>query len=133
MVALHTREYQLEARSFIDNPPHEDLRKMVAEMPNAKPTVYGNLDVFTRVDARSTASTYIVTDDPEAWPELAPIRKHITKVGKESDDYPRGSSPFDEPALAIVELWQQEIGPDPHLDSCSERVPKAAALRLFRV
>src|SRR5207253_5935898 len=57
MVALHTREYQLEARAFIDNPPHEDLRKMVAEMPNAKPTVYGNLDVFTRVDARSTAST----------------------------------------------------------------------------
>ena len=42
------RAYQLEARSFIDNPTHEDLRAMVAEMPNAKPTVYGNLDVDRR-------------------------------------------------------------------------------------
>jgi phosphoenolpyruvate carboxykinase (ATP) len=35
-------------------------------MPNAALTAFGNLDVLTRVDARSTASTYIVSDNPES-------------------------------------------------------------------
>ncbi len=37
---------------------------MTAEMANAHPTAVGNLDVLTRVDSRSTASTYIVSDAP---------------------------------------------------------------------
>ncbi len=67
MVSLQTREYQLEAKRFIDNPSQEELHQFTSEMENAKRTVYENLDVFTRVDARSTASTYIVTDEPEAF------------------------------------------------------------------
>jgi phosphoenolpyruvate carboxykinase (ATP) len=35
-------------------------------MPNARPTASGSVDVFTRVDARSSGSTYIVSDDPDA-------------------------------------------------------------------
>jgi phosphoenolpyruvate carboxykinase (ATP) len=64
MVTLQTRSYELEARAFIDNPDAAELRRLTAEMPNASPTEFGNLDVLTRVDARSTASTYIVSDDP---------------------------------------------------------------------
>ena len=68
MVSLQTRVVcDLEARAFIDNPEQEDLHRLTAEMPNANADRHGNLDVFTRVDARSTASTYIVTDDPDAF------------------------------------------------------------------
>ncbi|MEO8457030.1 MAG: phosphoenolpyruvate carboxykinase [Chloroflexota bacterium] len=57
--------YVVDAKAFIDNPSHKDLRQFTSQMDNAQTTVYGNYDVFTRVDSRSTASTYIVTDTPE--------------------------------------------------------------------
>jgi phosphoenolpyruvate carboxykinase (ATP) len=50
----------------IDNPPQGLLRRLTLQMPNAKLTACGSVDVSTRVDARSSGSTYIVTDDPEA-------------------------------------------------------------------
>jgi len=67
MVTVSTDSYELQARSFIQNPSVEELRRLAAEMPNAKATALGNLDVFTRVDARSAGSTYIVSDHPEAY------------------------------------------------------------------
>jgi phosphoenolpyruvate carboxykinase (ATP) len=66
MIAIHTDAYDLQARTFIHNPSQEELRRLTAEMPNARRTAQGSIDVFTRIDARSTASTYIVTDRPEA-------------------------------------------------------------------
>jgi len=65
MVTKKQHSYVVDARAFIDNPSHKDLRQFTSQMPNAQTTVYGNYDVFTRVDSRSTASTYIVTDTPE--------------------------------------------------------------------
>lgn len=65
MVTLKNHSYAIAAKAFIDNPSHKDLRQFTAQMPNAQHTKYGNLDVFTRVDSRSTSSTYIVTDEPE--------------------------------------------------------------------
>ena len=65
MVTLKNHTYAIEATTFIDNPSHKDLRRFTEDMPNAHNTVYGNLNVLTRVDARSTSSTYIVTDNPE--------------------------------------------------------------------
>ena len=65
MVTRKRHSYVVEAKAFIDNPSHKDLRQFTAQMENAQTTVFGNYDVFTRVDARSTASTYIVTDTPE--------------------------------------------------------------------
>src|SRR6266581_7164108 len=67
MVALHTRAYELQARAFIENPSADELRSFTAQMTNAKETACGNLDVFTRVDARSAGSTYIVGDDAETY------------------------------------------------------------------
>src|SRR5581483_6493 len=90
MVSLQTREYQLEAKRFIDNPSQDELHQYTAEMPNAKPTVYGNLDVFTRVDARSTASTYIVTDDPAAFHGLQVMsRKEYESITEMQERYIR--------------------------------------------
>lgn len=60
--------YKLVVRAFIDNPSQGELRRMTAEMPNARSTAFGNLDVLTRVNARSTAGTYIVSDELESLP-----------------------------------------------------------------
>jgi phosphoenolpyruvate carboxykinase (ATP) len=46
-----------------DNPPPEDLQELAARMPSARWTRYGNLNVQTEVLARSTPSTFIVSDD----------------------------------------------------------------------
>jgi phosphoenolpyruvate carboxykinase (ATP) len=62
---LEGPSYVLEARSFLVDPPQSTLIELTAKMPNARPTKYGNLNVRTRVDSRSTASTFIVTDEPE--------------------------------------------------------------------
>src|SRR3990172_6838867 len=67
MVTPRTRPYDVAARSIIDNPSQDELRALTAEMPNARPTALGNVDVFTRVDSRSAGATYIVTDDPESF------------------------------------------------------------------
>jgi hypothetical protein len=59
-------------------------------------------------------------DDPANWERFSPIRKHVRKVGAEGgwEDVAvpshRSRVAFDEPALAIVGMWRQETGADPH-------------------
>jgi phosphoenolpyruvate carboxykinase (ATP) len=57
--------YVPEARRMIANPKQSELRALTAKMPNARRTIYDNYNVQTRVDARSSRSTFIVTDAPE--------------------------------------------------------------------
>src|SRR5439155_18933819 len=54
-----------EAARVIANPSPEELQQLTARMPSARWTKYGNLNVQTNVLARSTPSTFIVTDDPD--------------------------------------------------------------------
>ena len=90
MVSLQTRAYELEARAFIDNPSQDELRRLTAAMPNARPTSFGNIDVVTRVDSRSTASTYIVTDDPAAFEGLQTMtREAYAAIAARQDAYVR--------------------------------------------
>jgi phosphoenolpyruvate carboxykinase (ATP) len=56
--------YSPSARNTLSNPSQEELRKLTAAMPTARLTAYDNYNVQTQVLARSTESTYIVTDDP---------------------------------------------------------------------
>jgi phosphoenolpyruvate carboxykinase (ATP) len=91
MVSLQTRAYELEAEAFIDNPSQEELHRLAAEMPNAKRTSFGNIDVFTRVDARSTASTYIVTDDPATYRGRQTMtRVQYEEIAAKQEAYIRG-------------------------------------------
>ena len=90
VVTLQTKSYELEAHAFIDNPDQDDLRRMTGEMPNATSTVFGNLDVLTRVDARSTASTYIVSDEPESFHGLQVMsRADYAAIARRQDAYVR--------------------------------------------
>ncbi len=52
------------ARTVHDNPSAAELRRFTEEMPSCRITEFGNVNVQTRVTARSAGSTYIVTDDP---------------------------------------------------------------------
>ena len=59
-------------------------------------------------------------EEPSRWPEVSPIRQHITKVGAESgwEDVAvpshRSPVPFDEPVLGIIGMWRQGGGANPH-------------------
>src|SRR5215203_2064325 len=54
-----------EAANVIHNPSRDEVKALAAEMTNAKPRKYGNLNVQTEVVNRSKGSTYIVTDEPD--------------------------------------------------------------------
>ena len=54
-----------EAANVIENPSPDEAKALAAEMPNATPTGYGNLNVQTEVVSRSKSSTFIVTDEPD--------------------------------------------------------------------
>ncbi|APW61693.1 hypothetical protein [Paludisphaera borealis] len=59
-------------------------------------------------------------DDPARWPEVSPIRKHVTKIGAEAGwenvaaPSHRAPVPFDEPVLGIIGMWRQGGGANPH-------------------
>jgi phosphoenolpyruvate carboxykinase (ATP) len=78
----------LKAKSIARNPSPEDLQAFTAEMPQARRTRYGNYNVATKVVARSAASTYIVTDTPEAHRGHQTIpRAEFERVAKIQDEY----------------------------------------------
>ncbi|HEY6379547.1 MAG TPA: phosphoenolpyruvate carboxykinase [Candidatus Dormibacteraeota bacterium] len=53
------------ARTVRHNPSADELRELIALMPNAKRTDYDAFNVQTRVVSRSKASTFVVSDAPE--------------------------------------------------------------------
>src|SRR6266498_3729651 len=58
-------------------------------MPQARQTRYGNVNVQTQVLARSTASTYIVTDTPERHSGQTVSREEGRRIARIQDDYIR--------------------------------------------
>jgi hypothetical protein len=62
----------------------------------------------------------IPLDAVSRWPEVSPIRLHMTKVGAESGwenvavPSHRSPVPFDEPVLGIIGMWRQGGGANPH-------------------
>jgi phosphoenolpyruvate carboxykinase (ATP) len=82
--------YIPESRRLIENPGPKELRELTARMPNARRTAFDNYNVHTRVDSRSTKSTYIVTDRPEEHTAQTVTTAEGAKWAKIQDDYIRG-------------------------------------------
>lgn len=80
-------ETAIRARSVADNPEPEELRRRTEAMPTARLTEYGNVNVETRVVARSKKSTFIVDDDPEAHSDQCIPRDEGERVARLQDDY----------------------------------------------
>jgi len=92
------------ARSIRYDPSAEELLEMTARMPNARRTSFGSYNVQTRVDARSTASTYIVTDQPEQHTAQTISRAEGERLAQLQEEYIRGCD------MVVVDGY---IGNDP--------------------
>ncbi|HEX9984611.1 MAG TPA: phosphoenolpyruvate carboxykinase [Thermoanaerobaculia bacterium] len=87
--AARTKTLPVEPKSTIWNPSPADLRRFAEEMPNARLTEFGNLNVATRVVSRSKLSTFVATDTPEQHSDQTISREEYARVSKLQDDYIR--------------------------------------------
>jgi phosphoenolpyruvate carboxykinase (ATP) len=92
------------SKRLIENPAAEQLRELTAKMPNARRTIYDNYNVHTRVDSRSTKSTYIVTDRPQEHTAQTVTPEEGRKWAKLQDEYIREQ---------VMVLLDGVIGNDP--------------------
>ncbi len=81
--------YSPSARHTLSNPSQEELRKLTAAMPTARLTAYHNYNVQTKVLARSTGSTYIVTDDPTITSSQTITTDEGRRVARLQEEYLR--------------------------------------------
>jgi phosphoenolpyruvate carboxykinase (ATP) len=75
------------ARRIHDNPSPEELRAFTEDMPSCRVTEYDNVNVQTRVTSRSTASTFIVTDDPGITDGKTMTREEFGRIEQIQDEY----------------------------------------------
>jgi len=113
--------YIPQSKRLIENPTADQLRELTARMPNARRTMYDNYNVHTRVDSRSTKSTYIVTDRPQEHTAQTVTLEEGRKWAKLQDAYIRdqemvlldgviGNDPtFLTPARLIIEARNANI------------------------
>src|SRR5687767_15969401 len=109
------------AARVIENPSAQELNALAAEMPNARPTKYGNLNVQTEVVSRSKGSTFLATDEPDGQNQSVP-RDEALHFAELQDEY-----------IADQEMVQIDgyIGNDPEFRTRSEerRVGKEGKAR----
>ena len=80
----------MQARSVLDNPSPEELRSFTEEMPGCRITEYDNVNVQTRVVSRSSASTFIVSDDPSVTSSNTITREEYDRIARAQDLYISG-------------------------------------------
>lgn len=110
------------AKSVAVNPTQDELKAMTAQMPNAQLTEFGNWHVKARVTARSTGSTFIVTDAPERTEKQTMPRADYAAAAAKQDEYIAGcdmilvegyigpeNSPMKVPARVYVERSNANI------------------------
>ncbi|HLB62077.1 MAG TPA: phosphoenolpyruvate carboxykinase [Actinomycetota bacterium] len=78
---------QSHESTVYDNPSPEELRKFTEEMPLCRVTEYDNANVQTRVTSRSSASTFVVTDDPSTTSGKAIPRAELERIARVQDEY----------------------------------------------
>jgi len=87
--ATVNKSLPVEPRSVIWNPSPDELRELTTQMPNARETEFGNLNVETRVVSRSKLSTFIATDTPKEHSDQTISRAEYDRVAKLQNDYIR--------------------------------------------
>src|SRR5688572_29752629 len=80
----------MQAKSVIDNPTPEELRAFTEQMPGCRVTEYDNVNVQTRVTSRSSASTFIVSDDPSVTSGKTITREEYDRIARAQDLYISG-------------------------------------------
>ena len=90
MSSTRPQDPALAARSIAFRPSEEELRAFTDQMPQARRTRYGNVNVQTRVVARSKGSTYIVTDTPQRHSDQTIDRQEGARIAAIQEEYLRG-------------------------------------------
>jgi hypothetical protein len=67
--------------------PPASFGDFAEQMPNARLTDYGAVNVQTRVTSRSSGSTYIVSDDPSVTDGKSMTREEFARVASMQDAY----------------------------------------------
>jgi phosphoenolpyruvate carboxykinase (ATP) len=118
---LSSSDLDLVAKSISLHPSEAELRTFTDAMPQARQTRYGNVNVQTKVLARSTASTYIVTDTPREHSGQTVSRQEGRRIAQVQDEYIRDrdmvvvdgfighDGPFRAPARLIIERANSNI------------------------
>ena len=121
-----SKKLPVEPKKTIWNPTPDELRNYVRQMPNARATEFGNLNVATRVVSRSKLSTFIVSDRKGEHSDQTMTRAEYERTAKLQDDYIRtrdmlviegfiGSDPeFRVPARLIIEASNANIAAMQH-------------------
>src|SRR3954452_17468362 len=105
-----------DAKRVIANPSAADVKELVAEMPTARPTKFGNLNGQTQVLARSKRSTYIVTDEPDGQNQAISTDDAANWGGQQDEDV----------AGREMVLIDGYIGNDPEFRTAARRFVEAA-------
>ena len=117
----------VEPKSVVWNPTPEQLRKFAEEMPNARITEFGNVNVATRVVSRSKLSTFIATDHPEHHSDQTITRAEYDRIAQLQNEYIRtrdmlviegyiGNDPeFRVPARLIMEKANANVAAMQHI------------------
>jgi phosphoenolpyruvate carboxykinase (ATP) len=77
----------MQAERMFDNPTPEELRKFTEAMPTCRVTEFDNVNVQTGVTSRSSASTFIVTDDPSVTSGKTITRAEFDRIAELQDAY----------------------------------------------
>jgi phosphoenolpyruvate carboxykinase (ATP) len=88
-----------EAARVIENPGEEELKQLTAKMPEARWTRYGNLNVQTKVLARSNPSTFVVSDDPDSGLARTMSREDAQEWAEKQDTY------IQDQEMVVVDGW----------------------------
>ena len=87
MTVTAPTDLHLRAASIAFRPSAEELRAYAEAMPTARITEFGNVNVQTRVHARSKGSTYIVTDTPDEHSDQTIERAEGERLAALQDDW----------------------------------------------
>jgi phosphoenolpyruvate carboxykinase (ATP) len=109
-----------QAKRVLENPSPDEAKALAAKMPTARETRYGNLNVQTKVLARSKRSTYLVTDEPDGQNQSIPTdeasewadRQDAYIAGQEMvqiDGYIGNDPDFRTPARLYIEAANANI------------------------
>ncbi|MGH9797839.1 MAG: phosphoenolpyruvate carboxykinase (ATP), partial [Candidatus Polarisedimenticolia bacterium] len=108
-------------RATMLRPSAEELRALTGTMPNCRVTRHGNLNVQTRVLARSKASTYVVTDEPRLHSGLTLGRAEGERVARAQDEFIRSRD------MLVVDGY---IGDDPLFRTPARLIIEQAAANI---
>jgi phosphoenolpyruvate carboxykinase (ATP) len=93
-----------QAANLIQHPGEDELQQLAAKMPTARWTKYGNVNVQTEVLARSTPSTFIVTDEPGPGLPRTISREQAQEWSDRQDAF------ISEQEMVLLDGW---LGPQP--------------------